>query len=84
MAKLPPFPILVVHLRCSAGVINQVEVVPMNTQMTEIATDLLQARARLALIARMARLNLERYPDQREFNEVMETILATCGTHREH
>ena len=56
----------------------------MDTDVSNLATDLMQARARLALIARMVRVNLENRPDDEDFNEVMETILATCGTHLEH
>ena len=52
----------------------------MHRNVTELTTDLLRAETRLALIARMAKLNLEQRPDQQDFDEVLQTILATCSS----
>ena len=45
----------------------------------ELTEDLLKAQIRLGMIARMARVNIEKNPGQEEFPEVMESILAVCG-----
>ena len=46
---------------------------------TDLTTDLMRAQARLGLIARMAKLNLEETPDQQEFTEILRNIIAACG-----
>jgi hypothetical protein len=63
---------------------RKLEVSSMDSDYSQLATDLMQAEARLALIARMARHNLEALPDAQEFGEVMLTILAACGARQEH
>ena len=45
----------------------------------DLTTDLMRAQARLGLIARMAKLNLEETPDEQEFTEILRNILAACG-----
>ena len=56
----------------------------MEAEVTRLADDLLRAKARLALIARMARHNLDQAPSEQEFDEVMRTILAACENRTEH
>jgi hypothetical protein len=45
----------------------------------DLTTDLMRAQARLGLIARMAKLNLQETPDEQDFAEVLRNILAACG-----
>ena len=42
----------------------------------QLAAELMRARIRLGMIARMAELNMENTPRESEFAEVMQTILA--------
>ena len=52
----------------------------MNKQNdAELATDLMRARIRLTMIARMARVGMENNDHDSELIELMQTILATCG-----
>ena len=56
----------------------------MDGDTSRLTDDLLRAQARLALIARMARHNLEQSPSQQEFSEILRIILAACETRTEH
>ena len=56
----------------------------MNNDQGKMATDLLQAKARLAIIANMAKSNLERCADDPEVAEIMQSILATCTPSETH
>ncbi len=51
---------------------------------SELTTDLMRAQIRLGMIARMARLHIDKTPEEHEFAEVMQTILAACGQETEH
>jgi hypothetical protein len=46
---------------------------------SELSTNLMRAEARLGMIARMARLNMEEALKQHEFAKVLQTILAASG-----
>jgi hypothetical protein len=46
---------------------------------SELTTNLMQAEARLGIIARVARLNMEELLDDHEFARVLQTILAASG-----
>ena len=50
---------------------------------SELTTDLMRMQIRLGMIARMAKLNMEQVPQEHEFTEVMQTILAACGMEEE-
>ncbi len=46
---------------------------------SELSTNLMRAEARLGIIARMARLNMDEGLKQHEFAKVLQTILAASG-----
>jgi hypothetical protein len=46
---------------------------------SELTGNLMRAEARLGIIARMARLNMEESLDEEEFAKVLQTILAASG-----
>ena len=56
----------------------------MDSEISQLANDLMKAQARLALIACMARQNLAEQPSEEEFSEIMRTILAACTNRQEH
>ena len=52
----------------------------MTTEKNPKSTaELLRAQIRLGMIARMVRVNIDESPEEDEFPEIMETILAACG-----
>ena len=61
-------------LKGRAGGVN------MTTEKNPKSTaELLRAQIRLGMIARMVRVNIDESPEEDEFPEIMETILAACG-----
>jgi hypothetical protein len=46
---------------------------------SELTGNLMRAEARLGIIARMARLNMEEALDEEEFAKLLQTILAASG-----
>jgi hypothetical protein len=54
-----------------------------NRKEPELAIDLAKAKTRLDLIARMAKLNMDQCPSKQDFEEILQNILAACGTESE-